>query len=460
MTDKTSGKIKNLPKKRAPKATIKGNAEKCAKYDSPSDLNSTDDDTPNSEEEEGLSIHLCRKSLSDMFVGDPLATLDNDELTRAFQFISKICKAPDLDSSLFRDYERMIRNLMDKIDELNHENIKLVNENVALVGENTKLKNEHSSCAGMIRRSRAQNNQLLDLYNLSDEAANILDEEIFLEHLNSSLNNYPDRGFENLSLEELRTKYSSLRRSHRQALSNFNNFKQRLHESREKVCVLDKKKNKLIDEKDEISLNGGKALEHFQESLIEVKLARDSSLKEKDILMEERNLVRSRLLIESEAEFNWAARVLNNARNDLGVNVSLQTEHSQVVADIISNYEVQKREYEEKSTNLESRLASKEEELALRSFKYQQMKENWVNLVNNSGNDSAREVEAAVTRIPDNVPIPAIEVSEDEDSEEEENDTDDEQTEAEIEKTEKGAGEIEVDQGEERDGGIEDEQND
>ncbi|XP_026424759.1 uncharacterized protein LOC113321093 [Papaver somniferum] len=115
--------------------------------------------------------------------------------------------------------------------------------------------------------------------------------------------------------------------------------------------------------------------------------------------MEERNLVRSRLLIESEAEFNWAARVLNNARNDLGVNVSLQTEHSQVVADIISNYEVQKREYEEKSTNLESRLASKEEELALRSFKYQQMKENWVNLVNNSGNDSAREVEAAVTRV-------------------------------------------------------------
>ncbi|XP_026437713.1 uncharacterized protein LOC113335915 [Papaver somniferum] len=376
--------------------------------------------------------------MSDLFNGDAFAALGDDKLVRAFQMISEICSSSDYENPSLRgaafainpdlqfvlsglstriyyaislDNERKIRKLKSDIAKLKHENTQLVNENVELSRENTKLKNDNSTSSEMIRKAREKNNELLDLYNLSDEAANLPDAEILLEHLNTSLTNFPYQEIENLSFKELRKKYASLRRNHRQALSSFKVFKQRLHESREIIKVLEVKKNKLIDEKDEIALKDAKALEKFQETLIEAKLERDSILK-----------------------------VLNDARNNLGVNVSLQTEHSELLADIISNYEVKKKEYEKKVNDLEIRLAAIEKELSTRNFKYQQMKENWFNLVQNNSNGANRSREASVKRvcaengiplskynfpaILENVPIPDIQVTDgEEDSEEETNES-------------------------------------
>lgn len=178
-----------------------------------------------------------------------------------------------------------------------------------------------------------------DIYNLSDEANNFPDEEILLEHLNSSLNNYPTKGIDNLSLEELIPKYTALRMYHRPLLTTLNNFRRRLHENKETIQILEARKNKLISEKDEVALKGAKALEKFQESILKVQVECDLALSEKNVLVEERNLIRSQLLIKSEAEFSWAARVLNDARKGLAVNVSLEFEHSALVKDIISNHE-------------------------------------------------------------------------------------------------------------------------
>ncbi|XP_026460344.1 uncharacterized protein LOC113361256 [Papaver somniferum] len=168
--------------------------------------------------------------------------------------------------------------------------------------ENAKLKAENSTNSSLIRRARERNDELIDLYNLSDEAANLPDGETLLEHLNSSLNNYPNQGFENLNLEELRLKYASLRKSHRSLLTTFNNFKHRLHEIQEQIQVLETKKIKLIDEKDEITLKGAKALEKFQESIVEVQ----KEHKEKNYLQKIEEL---ETRLDSEEEKNYPQKI-------------------------------------------------------------------------------------------------------------------------------------------------------
>ncbi|RZC84665.1 hypothetical protein C5167_047449 [Papaver somniferum] len=93
------------------------------------------------------------------------------------------------------------------------------------------------------------------------------------------------------------------------------------------------------------------------------------------------------------------------------------------------------KEYQKKIAELETGLAAKEEESSARNSKYQQLKENWFNLVQNNSNDANRSREAVVKRvclengiplskysfpiIPENVPIPDIQVTDgEEDSEE------------------------------------------
>ncbi|XP_026416593.1 interactor of constitutive active ROPs 2, chloroplastic-like [Papaver somniferum] len=360
------------------------------------------------------------KMISLESVRDALATLGDDETDRAFQMVSRICTASDWGDRSLRgaasvinpdfqfamnclsarisyaislDNERKLRKLQDENATLKQEKSILSDTNANLTGENMKLRNENLTNSQLVLRTRERNKELIH------EAANLPYVETLLEHLNSSLNNYPTLGFENLSLEELRLKYTTLRERHKSALSTANNFKRRFYEEREAIQVLEAKKNKFIIEKYEITLRGAKTLEQFQESLIEVKIERDSACRERDILIEERNLIRSQLLIESEVEFNWAARVLNDARNNLSVNVSLHTEHSTLVADITSNYEEKEKEYQKRVAELETRLAAKEEESSACNSKYQQLKEIWFNLVQNNSNDVNRSREAVVKRV-------------------------------------------------------------
>ncbi|RZC47430.1 hypothetical protein C5167_040379 [Papaver somniferum] len=335
--DKTSIKGKNIPKSPTSKYSSKRTfsmdelSRKRKRYDSSSSSESSEDDISASDDS---SVPSSLKELSNLFAGDLLTAVDNEELNRAFRMVSKICDAPTLDDPPLRGAASAINpNLQFTIDSLGARLSYVISTDyqrklIKLEKENAKLKAENSTNSDLIRRARERNDELIDLYNLSDEAANLPDGETLLEHLNSSLNNHPNQIFENLSLEELRMKYAALRKSHRSLLTTFNNFKHRLHESQEQIQVLETKKNKLIDEKDEIALKGAKAQEKFQESIVEVQKERDLAVSENNILVEERNLIHSQLLIESEAEFSWAARVLNDAREGLAINVSLQADHS------------------------------------------------------------------------------------------------------------------------------------
>ncbi|XP_026420709.1 uncharacterized protein LOC113316776 [Papaver somniferum] len=369
--DKTSIKVKNIPKRPTSKSSSKRSSSmdelsrKSKRYDSSSSSESTEDDILASDDS---SVPSSLKELSNLFAGDLLTAVDNEELNRAFGMVSKICDAPTLDDSSLRGAASAINpNLQFTISSLGARLSYVISLDyqrrlTKLEKENSKLKAENSTNSDLIRRARERNYELVDLYNLSDEAANFPDDETLLEHLNSSLNNYPNKGFENLSLEELRLKYDALRKSHRSLLTTFNNFKHRLHETQEKIQVLETKNNKLIDEKIEIDLKGAKALEKFHESIVEVQKERDLALIEKNILVEERNLIRSQLLIESETEFSWDARVLNEARENLAINVSLQADHFALVKDIVSNYEDSVGEDEESEEENNGSEAERDEE--------------------------------------------------------------------------------------------------
>ncbi|XP_026400484.1 uncharacterized protein LOC113296389 [Papaver somniferum] len=282
--DKTSSKGKYIPKRPTSKSSSKTTStmddlsRKRKRYDSSSSSESSEDDIPASEDS---SVPSSLRELSNPFVGDLLTAVDNEELNRAFGMVSKICDAPTLDDPSLRGAASAINpNLQFTIGSLGARLSYVISSDyqkrlTKLEIENAKLKDENSTNSDLIRRARERNDELIDLYNLSDEAANLPDGETLLEHLNSSLNNYPNQGFENLNLKELRLKYAALRKSHRSLLNTFNNFKRRLHESQEQIQVLETKKNKLIDEKDDIALKGAKSLEKFQESIVEVQKERD-----------------------------------------------------------------------------------------------------------------------------------------------------------------------------------------
>ncbi|XP_026451640.1 uncharacterized protein LOC113351962 [Papaver somniferum] len=295
-----------------------------------------------------------------------MSALNDDDIRRTFGMVSRVCDAPILDdpslhgdsSAVKPSFQYAIGSLVSRLSYAVSSDYqrKLLN----LGKENTKPKAENSTNVELLRKARERNDEIIDIYNLSDEASNFSDEETVLEHLNSSLNNYPTKGFENLSLEELRLKYTALRMDHRPLLTTLNNFKRRFHENKETIQLLEEKKNTLITEKDEVALKGAKALEKFQETILKVQNECDLALSENLALIEERNLIRSRVLIESETEFSWAARVLNDARENLVVNVSLQSEHSALVKDIISNHEDKEKNYLEKIEELKTQLAARE----------------------------------------------------------------------------------------------------
>lgn len=179
-----------------------------------------------------------------------------------------------------------------------------------------------------------------EIYNLTDEVISYpVEEEILLDHLNAYLNNTSNDGLENISLEKLRSKYEILKFEHGSMQSVNNNFKRRLHENKDEIKRLEARKNKLITEKDQVVLKGAKDLKEFHEVQLQIQMKRDQAISEKDALLSRENVIRSRVLIENDDEFEWASRVIDKARAGLASNVSLDYDHAELVKSIISEKE-------------------------------------------------------------------------------------------------------------------------
>ncbi|RZC49593.1 hypothetical protein C5167_018019 [Papaver somniferum] len=286
-------KVKGNGKVVISKYTTK-NPSKKRKLFSPSPLNTSsyDDALPLPDNSASVSSMV---DLSSIF-SDTISGVDNDALGHECDFVVKICDAP----SLRHDSLRGVASALTPITNDMHRKIQ------ALGAKNTKLINEHSSSSSRVVELRRRNDHLVEIYNLTDEAiSHPVDDEILLEHLNASLNNISNDGLENISLDEFRSKYKILNREHRTMLSVNNGFKRRLHENKEETKRIEAKKNALITEKDQVFLKGR------------------SSRRKNEIL--------SRLLIENDDEFEWDAKFINRARDDLATNVSLKLKKKLVV---------------------------------------------------------------------------------------------------------------------------------
>ncbi|XP_026429821.1 endoplasmic reticulum export factor CTAGE5-like [Papaver somniferum] len=273
----------------------------------------------------------------------------------------------------------------------------------------------------------------MEIYRLSDEAASLfrsahhlVDDDTLLNYLNSSLNNLTEDKVNSFSFEKLKSEYQLLSIDHRSSLTSCNSYKRRFRESKDRIKVLETKNNSLIDEKDNAILKGAKELEKFQKLLLEVQVERDLALRDKEALMKERNIIRSQLLIESKDEFKWDAMVLNDARTDLAVKVSLESKHTALVKDIIFNNEEkdylrQIREFQKQLD--ESKKLSEELQKQLEEFKriseelgtkydaldskYRKLKNNYVATVSNNNKDAIRGNNAAVKIVceENNIPL-------------------------------------------------------
>ncbi|RZC49580.1 hypothetical protein C5167_018011 [Papaver somniferum] len=204
-------------------------------------------------------------------------------------------------------------------------------------------------------------------------------------------NNFPNDGLENLSLEELRSKYEILKCEHRSLLSVNNGFQRRLHRNKEKINTLEAKKKALITEKDKLVLKGAEALKKFHETQLQIQMERDQVFREKNALIDRENTIRSRLLIENDDEFEWDARVIDNARNNLATNVSLDSDHAELVKAIISGKEVTEKRHLEEIENLKAALST-------RNDKCRRLKRKLVVTVSNLSKDALRVRDAAVKK--------------------------------------------------------------
>ncbi|XP_026384980.1 uncharacterized protein LOC113280583 [Papaver somniferum] len=297
------------------------------------------------------------------------------------------------------DYQRRLRKLEDENIKLKSQVSTHESDTSDLLTRSGRLEAEVSTYKNHITDLRKMNDQLVEIYSLSDEASSLfrsfhhsVTDDALLEHLNASLSNITDDKIKTLSLEDLKENYRLLNIDHRSALSTSNRFKRLFLESKERVKVLEARISTLITEKDRFALNGAKALKEFQEAILQVQIERNLAISKKDALIEQGNLIRSRLLIESDVEFEWAARVLDNARKDLAVSVSLESDHGALVRDILSKKEDDEKEFREKIESLEAKFSA-------RNSKYRRLKKNLTTTVSNLSNDDVRILDAAIKKV-------------------------------------------------------------
>lgn len=96
------------------------------------------------------------------------------------------------------------------------------------------------------------------------------------------------------------------------------------------------KGDSLITQRDQAILKGAQALQQFQETILRGKTERDRFIGENEALVTRENMIRSRLGIESDDDFQWALSVVENAIVGLATRGSLEIDHAKTVNAIIS----------------------------------------------------------------------------------------------------------------------------
>lgn len=219
-------------------------------------------------------------------------------------------------------------------------------KNQSLEVECAKLKNDLLSKEREIESLRNRNDQLIEIYNLTKEASRLPDDNnTILELLNASMDNFPKRGLEGVSRRELRQKYEAHICDHRTILVCCRNLQRRTHEYKEIIKTLEAQKNTLLAEKERVTVNGAKALKKLHDAKVEVHIEMDRAISEKNVPLAHENEILSPLLIESDDEFAWDARVLDNARLELATNVSLKSDHDSLVETILASKEAAEKEF-------------------------------------------------------------------------------------------------------------------
>ncbi|XP_026440459.1 uncharacterized protein LOC113339388 [Papaver somniferum] len=184
-------------------------------------------------------------------------------------------------------------------------------------------------------------------------------------------------------MEELKSKYEILKFEHRSMLFVNDNFKRYLLKDKEEIRNLEAKKNALITEKDNAILKGAHAFKDFHEIKLQVEMERDRAISVKNAFASRENMIRSRLLIENDDEFEWAARVIDNARTGLSTNVSLESDRAEVVKAIISKKEDIEKKHLQEINDLKLKLSA-------RDSKYGKLKKKFIVSISNMKKDSIR----------------------------------------------------------------------
>ncbi|XP_026451642.1 uncharacterized protein LOC113351964 [Papaver somniferum] len=145
-------------------STIDELSRKRKRYDSSSSLESSEDDILSSDD----SVPSSLRELSNLFAGDLLTAVDNEELNISFRMVSKICDAPTLDDPSLRGAaSAMNPNLQFTIGSLGARLSYVISSDyhrklIKLEKENAKLKAENSTNSDLIRRARERNDELID----------------------------------------------------------------------------------------------------------------------------------------------------------------------------------------------------------------------------------------------------------------------------------------------------------
>ncbi|KAI3915120.1 hypothetical protein MKW92_002366, partial [Papaver armeniacum] len=77
---------------------------------------------------------------------------------------------------------------------------------------------------------------------------------------------------------------------------------------------LREERDELSTEKDDAVRRGAQALGHFQETVLLAKTERDRAISDNEALIARENMIRSRLRIDSDDDFEWDLSVVENAR--------------------------------------------------------------------------------------------------------------------------------------------------
>ncbi|RZC64883.1 hypothetical protein C5167_008580 [Papaver somniferum] len=141
---------------------------------------------------------------------------------------------------------------------------------------------------------------------------------------------------------------------------------------KEEVRILKGKGDSLITQRDQAILKGAQALQQFQETILRGKTERDRFIGENEALVTRENMIRSRLGIESDDDFQWALSVVENAIVGLATRAT-ERNHLQQIEDL--------------SKKLKSVILS----LSARDSKYLRLKEKLVVSVSNTMKSALRE---------------------------------------------------------------------